>query len=65
LQDVFSFEELFEFDPGCVSSSKAPEYVVGAEDRGLFRFRSNTRERAVFVRGSTRGNGFVGEERHP
>ena len=60
LQDVFSYEELFEFDERVRSVIEKPEYVVEPKIDGLsvsLEYRNG-----VFVRGSTRGDGFVGED---
>ncbi|MBE6881954.1 MAG: NAD-dependent DNA ligase LigA [Ruminococcaceae bacterium] len=60
LQDVFSYEELFEFDGRVRSVIEKPEYVVEPKIDGLsvsLEYRNG-----IFVRGSTRGDGFVGED---
>ena len=60
LQDVFSYEELFEFDNRVRSVIDKPEYVVETKIDGLsvsLEYRNG-----MFVRGSTRGDGFVGED---
>ena len=60
LQDVFSYEELFEFDGRVRSVIDNPEYVVETKIDGLsvsIEYRNG-----MFVRGSTRGDGFVGED---
>ena len=60
LQDVFSYEELFEFDERVRSVIEKPEYVVEPKIDGLsvsLEYRNG-----VFVRGSTRGDGFVGKD---
>ena len=60
LQDVFSYEELFEFDNRVRSVILDPEYVVETKIDGLsvsLEYRNG-----MFVRGSTRGDGFVGED---
>ncbi len=59
LQDVFSEEELYNFDI-TVRKEVAPEYSVEPKIDGLsvsLEYRDG-----VFVRGSTRGDGFVGED---
>ena len=60
LQDVFSYEELFEFDERVRSVIEKPEYVVEPKIDGLsvsLEYRNG-----VFVRGSARGDGFVGDD---
>lgn len=60
LQDVFSYEELYEFDSRVRSVIENPEYVVEPKIDGLsvsLEYRNG-----IFVRGSTRGDGFVGED---
>ena len=61
LQDVFSFDEVRDFDIKVRQSlSKAPTYVVEPKIDGLsvsLEYRDG-----LFVRGSTRGDGFVGED---
>lgn len=60
LQDVFSYDELYEFDERVRSAIKEPEYVVEPKIDGLsvsLEYRNG-----VFVRGSTRGDGFEGED---
>lgn len=59
LQDVFSFEELIEFDRR-VRENVIPEYVVEPKIDGLSV--SLEYVDGVFTRGSTRGDGFVGED---
>ena len=58
LQDVFSVEEVGEFI-GRVQQQDADEFVVEPKIDGLSV--SLEYENGVFVRGSTRGDGFVGE----
>ena len=62
LQDIFSFEELYEFDERVKKSLEVQnvEYVVETKIDGL----STSLEYVdgVFVRGATRGNGNVGED---
>ncbi len=60
LQDVFSFDELYEFDRRVRESLPEPRYVVEPKIDGLsvsLEYRNG--KLAV---GSTRGNGFVGED---
>ena len=60
LQDVFSLAEVREFDARMREAGLAPQYVVEAKIDGLsisLEYRNG-----VFVRGSTRGDGIVGED---
>lgn len=60
LQDAFSFDELREFDARVRDAGIAPEYVVEAKIDGLsvsLEYRNGQ-----LVRGSTRGDGVVGED---
>lgn len=60
LQDVFSFDEVREFDRRVREEGLEPQYVVEAKIDGLsvsLEYRNG-----VFVRGSTRGDGSVGED---
>ena len=61
LQDVFSVDELKEFDTRVRQSlSVPPTYIVEPKIDGLsvsLEYREG-----MFVRGSTRGDGFVGED---
>ena len=60
LQDAFSFEELRAFDKRICDSGVNAEYVVEPKIDGLsvsLEYRNG-----VFVRGSTRGDGIVGED---
>ena len=61
LQDVFGFDEVREFDTKIRQSlSRTPTYVVEPKIDGLsvsLEYRDG-----LFVRGSTRGDGFVGED---
>ena len=55
-----SYEELYEFDGRVRSVIENPEYVVETKIDGLsvsLEYRNG-----IFVRGSTRGDGFVGED---
>lgn len=61
LQDVFGFDEVREFDARVRQSlSSPPTYIVEPKIDGLsvsLEYRGG-----LFVRGSTRGDGFVGED---
>ncbi len=61
LTDAFSYDEVAEFDKRVTSElGFAPEYAVERKIDGLsvsLEYRDS-----VFVRGSTRGDGFVGED---
>ena len=60
LQDVFSLEEVRDFDRRVREEGLQPQYVVEAKIDGLsisLEYRNG-----VFVRGSTRGDGIVGED---
>ena len=60
LQDVFSEDELYDFGARCKETVPDAAFVVEPKIDGLsvsLEYRSG-----VFVRGSTRGNGFVGED---
>ncbi len=59
LQDVFSLEEIDEFDARMRQITDSP-YVVEVKIDGLSV--SLEYENGVFSRGSTRGDGFVGED---
>ena len=59
LQDVFSYEELKEFDVR-VRKEVTPKYVVETKIDGLsvaLEYKNG-----IFVRGATRGNGQIGED---
>lgn len=60
LQDVFSFDELRDFDRRIRSTVTSPVYVVEPKIDGLSV--SLEYENGVFVRGSTRGDGITGED---
>ncbi len=59
LQDVFDVEEIRAFDRRCREEIQ-PTYVVEAKIDGLSV--SLEYENGIFVRGSTRGDGFIGED---
>ena len=65
LQDIFSFEELNEFDERVKKAGKElnienPKYVVETKIDGLSC--SLEYKNGEFVRGATRGNGLIGED---
>lgn len=60
LQDVFSTEEVRQFDERVKREIPEAEYVVEPKIDGLSV--SLEYENGIFVRGSTRGDGFVGED---
>lgn len=60
LQDAFSYDELRDFDARVREAGIAPRYVVEAKIDGLSV--SLEYENGRFVRGSTRGDGIVGED---
>ena len=61
LQDVFSFEEVREFDNRVRNAlTNPPTYIVEPKIDGLsvsLEYRDG-----MFIRGSTRGDGFIGED---
>ena len=60
LQDVFSFEEIRDFDRRVSETVEKPRYVVEPKIDGLsiaIEYRNG-----VFYRGATRGDGLVGED---
>lgn len=60
LQDVFSYEQVKAFTERCAQSSPNPVYVVEPKIDGLsvsLEYRDGE-----FIRGSTRGDGFIGED---
>ena len=60
LQDAFSYDELRDFDQRVRDAGIEPEYVVEAKIDGLSV--SLEYQNGRFVRGSTRGDGLVGED---
>lgn len=60
LQDAFSYDELRDFDARVREAGIAPRYVVEAKIDGLSV--SLEYENGRLVRGSTRGDGLVGED---
>lgn len=60
LNDVFSFEELYAFDKRVRETAGEVEYVVETKIDGLSVSLEYTR--GIFTRGSTRGDGFIGED---
>ena len=60
LQDAFSYDELRDFDARVREAGIAPHYVVEAKIDGLSV--SLEYENGRLVRGSTRGDGLVGED---
>ena len=64
LQDIFSFDELYEFDQRvrtvAEEENQELKYVVETKIDGLST--SLKYENGVFVQGATRGNGRVGED---
>ena len=60
LQDVFSFEEVAAFVQRCKEQLHEPQFVVEPKIDGLSV--SLEYENGIFTRGSTRGDGFTGED---
>ncbi len=60
LQDVFSFEQVREFVDKCRENLKNPVFTVEPKIDGLSVSLEYTD--GIFTRGSTRGDGFVGED---
>ncbi|MGN0550546.1 MAG: NAD-dependent DNA ligase LigA [Acutalibacteraceae bacterium] len=60
LHDAFSAEELYDFDRRVRASAQNPVYVVEPKFDGLSV--SCEYRNGIFVRGSTRGDGLVGED---
>lgn len=63
LQDVFSTEEIVEFDEKVRETISNPIYIVEPKIDGLSV--SLEYENGILVRGSTRGDGFTGEDVTP
>lgn len=60
LQDAFSFDEIIDFDKRVRGMVENPQYVVETKIDGLSV--SLEYENGKFIRGSTRGDGVVGED---
>lgn len=60
LQDVFSFEQVKEFIVRCQGKVTNAEFIVEPKIDGLSV--SLEYENGIFIRGSTRGDGFIGED---
>ncbi|MDE5947135.1 MAG: NAD-dependent DNA ligase LigA [Oscillospiraceae bacterium] len=60
LQDVFSFEQVKDFVDKCCESLENPVFIVEPKIDGLSV--SLEYDDGLFFRGSTRGDGFVGED---
>lgn len=60
LQDAFSFEEIEDFDARVREAVERPAYCIEPKIDGLSV--SLEYENGIFVRGSTRGDGAVGED---
>ena len=60
LQDAFSKEEIYDFDSRVNNAVQSPKYCVEPKIDGLSV--SLEYENGVFVRGSTRGDGNIGED---
>lgn len=60
LQDVFSYEQVRAFTDRCMTDINSPEFVVEPKIDGLSV--SLEYENGELVRGSTRGDGFIGED---
>ena len=60
LQDVFNKQDVFDFDIKVCETLENPQYVVEPKIDGLSV--SLEYENGVFIRGSTRGDGDIGED---
>ena len=60
LQDAFSYDELYDFDRRVREVVQNPKYVVEAKIDGLSVSLEYTN--GIFTRGSTRGDGLIGED---
>ncbi len=61
LQDIFDFDELYEFDDRVKKTlNEDVKYIVETKIDGLSV--SLEYQKGIFVRGATRGNGLVGED---
>lgn len=60
LQDVFNKQDVIDFDARVRETVPDPEYVIEPKIDGLSV--SLEYENGIFVRGSTRGDGFIGED---
>ena len=60
LLDAFSYDELYDFDRRVIEAVDNPQYVVETKIDGLSM--SLEYVNGVFARGSTRGDGVVGED---
>ncbi len=60
LQDAFSYDELYAFDKRVREVIDSPEYILEPKIDGLSA--SLEYENGIFKRGSTRGNGLIGED---
>lgn len=60
LQDIFDISQLYSFEKKVLDANPKAEFVVETKIDGLSV--SLEYENGIFVRGSTRGNGFIGED---